>query len=60
VTFPINVALSILLAAISWEFFEKRILSLAPRIEANFPAKILAFVSPLLLCIGITLHLLRI
>lgn len=59
ITFLINVALSIFIGAVSWEFFEKRLLSYRCHIENNSGGKIIALISPILLCIGVVLHLLR-
>lgn len=59
VTFTINVAASVLVGAISWELFEKRILSLRTAIEGKTVGLVLASVTPILLCIGVALHLMH-
>ena len=59
VTFAINVALSILVGAISWEMFEKRVLKLRSRIEGKTIGLLLAAVTPILLSIGVCLHLMH-
>lgn len=58
-SFAISAALSILLGALSWELFEKRILALQNKFKHRSIDLILAAVSPLLLTVGAVLHLLH-
>lgn len=58
-SFAISATVSILLGALSWELFEKRILTLRNNFEHRSIDLILAAVSPLLLTVGAVLHLLH-
>lgn len=57
VAFPINVALSILIASLSWEFFERRILNFRDRLEGSKTGFAIALLTPILLAAGVTMHL---
>jgi peptidoglycan/LPS O-acetylase OafA/YrhL len=55
--FPINAGVSILIASASWEFFERKILNFRDRLEGSKTGLAIALLTPLLLAVGVTMHL---
>lgn len=57
--FLLTACASIIIAAFSWELFEKRVLELRYRISINVVGVIVAFLSPSLIVIGLVVHALH-
>ena len=57
--FALTASASIVVAALSWELFEKRILALKSRISNNGLGLLVAFLSPFLILIGLAVHVLH-